>query len=129
VQADWSSVLQTLEGHSDWVNSVAFSLDGKQIVSGSYDETVLWDAATGAALQTLNDYSDPTRSVAFLPDGNISPTQIASSNWVKEGESHLVWLPPVYRAICQAVWNETIVLGHSSGSISIFGFKGGLKLI
>ena len=31
--------------HSDWVQSVAFSPDGKTIVSGSWDETIkVWDA-------------------------------------------------------------------------------------
>ena len=31
--------------HSDWVRSVAFSPDGKTIVSGSYDQTIkVWDA-------------------------------------------------------------------------------------
>ena len=58
----WDSVtgaaLQTLEGHSGWVNSVAFSPDGKQVVSGSSDQTVrLWDSVTGAALQTLEGHS------------------------------------------------------------------------
>ena len=50
IQADWSAALQTLEGHSDWVNSVSFSPDGKLIVSSSDDGMVqLWDAVTGAA--------------------------------------------------------------------------------
>jgi WD40 repeat protein len=40
VQPDWSAALQTLEGHSGAVHSVAFSPDGKQVVSGSYDDTV-----------------------------------------------------------------------------------------
>ena len=39
------------EKHSDWVKSVAFSPDGKTIVSGSYDETLkVWDAGTPARL-------------------------------------------------------------------------------
>ena len=38
----------TLRGHSGYVFSVAYSPDGKHIVSGSEDSTVkVWDAATG----------------------------------------------------------------------------------
>ena len=36
----------TLEGHTDWVNSVAFSPDGARIVSGSHDTTLReWGSA------------------------------------------------------------------------------------
>jgi WD40 repeat protein len=33
-----------LKGHTDWVNSVKFSPDGKHIVRGSWDKTVrIWN--------------------------------------------------------------------------------------
>ncbi|PVH70818.1 hypothetical protein DL98DRAFT_577678 [Cadophora sp. DSE1049] len=61
--------LQTLEGHTGPVESVAFSPNSKQVVSGSDDRTVrLWDAATGALQQTLEGHTGGVTSVAFLPD-------------------------------------------------------------
>ncbi|KAF3918216.1 hypothetical protein ABW20_dc0108198 [Dactylellina cionopaga] len=81
----------TLEGHSDWVRSVALSYDNKQLASGSRDSTVkLWDITTGTNFTTLeghlggvesvifsyNGHSDCVRSVAFSHDGK----QLASSS-------------------------------------------------
>ena len=44
----------TLTGHSHYVTSVAYSPDGKHLVSGSYDNTVkVWDAQTGKEVSVL----------------------------------------------------------------------------
>jgi WD40 repeat protein len=59
------------------VRSVAFSPDGVQIASGSYDNTIeLWDTASGRLLGTLEGHSSLGMSVAFSPDG----TRIASGS-------------------------------------------------
>ncbi len=57
-------------GHSDSVNSVAFSPDGLTVVSGSSDNALkLWDVASGRELRTLNGHGYMIMSVAFSPDG------------------------------------------------------------
>lgn len=57
-------------GHSSNVTSVAFSPDGKTVVSGSEDNTLkLWNVATGKELRTLSGHSSVVSSVAFSPDG------------------------------------------------------------
>jgi len=58
-------------GHSDYVNSVVFSPDGRQVLSGSDDKTIkLWDVNTGREIRTFSGHTDWIRSVAFSPDGN-----------------------------------------------------------
>jgi WD40 repeat protein len=66
------SLQQTLEGHSDWVTSVAFSHDSKLLASASRDQTVkIWDTSTGSLQQTLEGHSDWVASVAFSHDSKL----------------------------------------------------------
>ncbi|HYW74101.1 MAG TPA: protein kinase, partial [Pyrinomonadaceae bacterium] len=56
--------------HNSYINSVAFSPDGKWLATGSDDGTVkLWDVGAGQELLTLKGHSGLVWSVAFSPDG------------------------------------------------------------
>ncbi|KAM6514119.1 hypothetical protein FALCPG4_015281 [Fusarium falciforme] len=70
MESYWNACLQTLEGHDDAVNSVAFSTDRQQIASGSDDDIIkVWDAATGVCLHTLKNDGSWVNSVVFSADG------------------------------------------------------------
>ncbi len=59
-----------LEGHEDSITSVAFSSDGKTILTGSSDTTArLWDAKTGEVLKIFKEHTDKVNLVMFGPDG------------------------------------------------------------
>src|SRR5207249_1869789 len=53
-------LLHALRGHEDMVLCVAFSTDGRRILSGSSDRTVrLWDVRTGTELRCFRGHADP----------------------------------------------------------------------
>lgn len=55
-------------GHAGKITSLAFSLDGVLLVSGSEDKTVkLWDVQTGGAIKTF-DHTSAVSAICISPD-------------------------------------------------------------
>jgi WD40 repeat protein len=53
-----------------WISCLAYSHDGKRLVTGSDDENVkVWDVTTGQEVLTLSGHSRPISGVAFSRDG------------------------------------------------------------
>src|SRR5258705_9528331 len=66
----WSSCIHVLEGHTEACYCIAFSPDGRQLVSGSGDHTIqLWNIQTGALLQVMSGHNDAVLSLAYSPNG------------------------------------------------------------
>ncbi|KAF5128340.1 Vegetative incompatibility protein HET-E-1 [Metarhizium anisopliae] len=79
VEDDWSQCIQTLEGHGDSVESVAFSHDSTLVTSASHDKTVrIWRSDTGECTQTLKGHDGLVSSAAFSRD--LSLVASASSD-------------------------------------------------
>lgn len=71
-----AATIFTYRGHSDGVTDVAWSPDGKRIISGSNDQTVqVWDVATGTRLLRRSS-SGGTSVLSWSPDS----TRIASAS-------------------------------------------------
>jgi WD40 repeat protein len=63
--------LHTLTGHTNWVNSVALSVDGRLALSGAEDNTVrVWDLAAGRTVAVFH-HSRPVTAVALARQERI----------------------------------------------------------
>jgi WD40 repeat protein len=108
------TLINTLTGHSNSVNSLQFSPDGKTLASGSSDNTIkIWDVNTGNLKTTLTGHSDIVVSVQFSPVGFSLPSGIgqylASGSW---DSTIKIWDVNTGNL-------KTTLTGHSSGVTSV----------
>jgi WD40 repeat protein len=90
--ADKGQEIFSLTGHTSLVTCVAFSPDGKRIVTGSGDplnpgrpgEVKMWDADKGQEILSLKGHTEQVTSIAFSPDGK----HIVTGSWDKTAK---VW--------------------------------------
>ncbi|WP_322481065.1 WD40 repeat domain-containing serine/threonine-protein kinase [Thermogemmatispora sp.] len=98
--------LYTYSGHSERVFALAWSPDGRRVVSGGYDHTLqVWDATTGREIFAYRGHQEPVRTAAWSPDG----TYIASGS--NDHSAH-VWEAASGRRV-------TTFRGHQDSVISL----------
>ena len=115
----------TLTGHSDEVNSVAFSPDGQFLVSGSSDYAVRgWNALSGQSVGTLAGHMGSVRSVTFDPDGKL----LASGGFDK---TIRVWKLPhgePFHILNHAAWVFSVAFSPDGKVLASGGADKELKL-
>ncbi|KIO13849.1 hypothetical protein M404DRAFT_120746 [Pisolithus tinctorius Marx 270] len=133
----WPVEQQLLQGHAYGVNSVAFSPDGKSIVSGSQDTTVrLWDVEGGVQIGSpLEGHKNEVNSVAFSPDGKRIVTGSWDNTvrfWDVEGGVQIgsplkghtnpifsVAFSPDGKSIVSGSWDKTVRVWDVEGGVQI----------
>ncbi|UKZ53220.1 hypothetical protein TrVGV298_007012 [Trichoderma virens] len=120
VEYNWSPYLQTLGGHEDSVNSVAFSADGRYLASGSRGIKI-WDATMGKERQTLK--GPWVRSVAFSPNGRyLASVSDGITIWdVTTGkEQQTLKGSTTVKSVAFLADSRYLALGLSNGGITIW---------
>lgn len=83
IDAESGDVLQQYIGHTQGINFMDFSDDGRRVATGSFDLTArIWDVATGETLHILEGHTGVVSSASFSPDGKLLLTT-SSDNTVR----------------------------------------------
>jgi WD40 repeat protein len=70
--------IRTLTGHLDIIPAIAFTADGKILISGSADKAIaFWDISTGRCISNLSLHSDTVLALALSSNGQY----LASSSF------------------------------------------------
>jgi WD40 repeat protein len=124
--------LGNFSGHSANISSIAFSIDGKFLATGSADKTVkIWQVSTGKVLHTFQGHTKRVNSISYGPngehlasgsaDGSIKIWEIKTGKLIRTFDGHTGSVT----SIAYSPQGDTLVSGSWDGTIKIWSLDSG----
>lgn len=121
----------TMRGHTDIVNDVEFSPDGRILASGSDDSTLrLWNVRQSRETATLEHITDRTRSqikaVTFSPDGQLlASAGVHVKLWNVRNRQEIATLRDEKWALAVdfSPHGEQLAVGYEDGTVKIWNVQ------
>lgn len=114
-------LVKVIKGHKDVIFALAYSADGKRLISGSGDKSaIIWDAASGQQIFQLTGHSEQIEAVGFSADGTRAITGGSD-------ETLRLWNATDGKLIAEMTEHRTIAARQNKGDKKIW--SGDIKTV
>jgi predicted Zn finger-like uncharacterized protein len=131
ISLESGEIEKSLRGHTETIVDLAFTRDGKYLVSGSADKTaILFDVAAGKVVTVMKGHKDTVRSVVLSPDdqrlATLSPDNTVRLWKLPDGTPDGV-LDKFPEQVFSVAWNPVrpeIATGGNDGTLHLWTPQG-----
>ncbi|MBW4478464.1 MAG: hypothetical protein KME54_16760 [Tolypothrix brevis GSE-NOS-MK-07-07A] len=129
------NLIRTLTGHTESVNTIAFSVDGKYLISGSDDSKLkVWDWQTGVEVRALTGHTHSVTAIALSVDGKYlisgsSDSTLKVWDWQTGVEVRTIsGHTDRVNAIALSVDGKYLISGSSDSTLKVWDWQTGVEV-